>query len=253
MPSKKTHCNHRYSSSVQYVTTSTELEALRTGKIGFGIETISVEATAQTNVLILPKYFWSYPYNAINFTDTKRNQVTIRPNERAAFAVFRAGRALSIGLPIVFRSYEIDFLGQATIDATDVESMLGWKYAERLAINDEHDLISRLADRMDDMKAMAGLKSFSLNVHRSSYRRLRVRTFLDALPALETATFVTKRAWGLSDEQFEEFLKGQTIPEKWTQMVNDVGVTYTLKRAEKEKESLIKKIINFFKKLFNPK
>lgn len=231
------------------ISTSIQYEELRSGKISVGHDKVIVKNTAHPNVFAQAKYFWSVPYN-MNFTDGQGTDILIDPKLQGVTATFQAGHSLLLGLPLVYKEYNINYRNQAVAGGSDVYSILDWIHATHLVVNDENDLIYSLFQRHEELKNLKHLKHLEFNVNRGTYKRLQVKTFLGVLPALESATFVTKRTSGnaLSDTESKEFVQIQEIPKKWSWTFNGSGVVYKLKRNE----NLFTKIWNFLKKIFKP-
>lgn len=232
------------------INTTFQYEELRAGEIGIGYDVVIVEPSAHRSVLSQPKFFWSVPFN-MKFRDGKGSEITINPKEQSVHATYRSGRGWTYGLPMIFKEYIIDFIGQAVADGSDIYTILEWKNTSRLAIDDENDLTFNLFERLNEMKAKEQLKHLKLNVHHRTYTKLQVKKFLEELPVLESITLVTKRSVnGLNEEEFNEFVKNQEIPEKWEQKNFDDGVVYQLKPKKQPTGGIIEAIKNFFKKIF---
>lgn len=230
------------------INTTRDYEDLRTGQIGIGYDTVIVEASAHYNVLSQTKYFWSMPFN-MKFRDGKGSEIIIHPKEQTVYATYRSGKGLANGLPIGFKEYNVDYIGQAMANGNDVVSILGWLHTNRLIIDDENDLTFILSLRLNELTAKDQLKHLKLNVHRRTYTKLQVKTFLDELSVLESITLVTKRSVnGLNDVEFDEFIKNQEISDKWVQEIVDDGVVYKLK--PKEATGIIAAVKKFFRKIF---
>lgn len=231
------------------INTTLQYDALRTGKIGPGSDIVIVHPAAQMSVLSEPRYFWCVPFT-MKFRDGKGSEVVINPKEQTVHATYRSGRGWTYGLPLIFKEYTVDFIGQASADGSDIHSILEWTHTNRLVIDDENDVTFSLFERLHEMKASHQLMHVKLNVHRRTYTKLQVKKFLETLTALESITFVTKRSVnGLNDGEFNEFVKNQEISEKWEQKNLDDGVIYQLK-PKKEETGIIAAIKKFFKKIF---
>lgn len=222
---------------------------MRSGKISVGYDKVIVKNTAHSNVFTQAKYFWSVPYK-MNFTNGQGTEILIDPSVQGVTATFQTGQSLLLGLPLVYKEYNVNYHDQAVAGGSDVYSILDWVHATHLVVKDENDLIYSLFQRHDELKKLKHLKHLEINVNRGSYKRLQVKTFLSELPALESATFVTRRSSvnALNETESKEFAQIQEIPKKWTWTLNGSGVVYKLKRSE----NVFTKIWNFLKKIFKP-
>lgn len=231
--------------SVLQINTRDEFENFRTGKIGAGYDTIIFEASSHDNVLSQPKYFWSMSFHMI-FRGVS-GEITMNAKEQSVVAAFSSSTGPLFGLPVVYKDYNVELHGKASIDGSDVFSIASWTQANRIAIDDGNDLTHRLLQKIDELKPLNQLKHLQLNVHHRTYKTVDVKKFLDALTALESMTFGTKRPGSeLNEAELKEFVQNQTIADNWEHAINENGVVYKIKH----KRTWYQKVVDFFKKIF---
>lgn len=172
-------------------------------------------------------------------------EISMHPKDQWVFGTFNSSSGLLYGLPLVFKDYNVEYHGDASTDGSDVFSITSWTQAERILINDGHDLTHILLQHTEELKKLNQLKHLQLNIHRNTYKIVEVKKFIEALTKLESITFVTKRSGiALNEEEFKEFTQNQAIPDKWELAINDNGVVF------KPKRSWFQKVVDFFKKIF---
>lgn len=181
-------------------------------KIATDHDYVYIEAGAHPNILGEAKHFWNASNHIIDFRDVdyKFNYITLQPNEQKVVAVFQDGYNMTTGLPANYVDYSVAFSLNAFVTAADIEAILQWHNAKYLEIHDECDVAYMLLTRIDDMQKMQHLKTIKLDIQKNSIDKMKLKAFLGNFPELKRAEFKFRR---FSDEEIEDFLTGQDIPE----------------------------------------
>lgn len=149
----------------------------------------------------------------MHFSDGKGNEIVISPTSRSLQAYFCNGQDLTGGIPSNYDQYFVFFDNTAFATADDIDNMVRWRDATRLAISDRSsDIAYFLSKQMNEMQKMKRLRSLSLDVQSHSFKRLSLKQFLRKLPKLQVANFM---ASALSDSEFAQFVKKQQPLKGW--------------------------------------
>lgn len=149
----------------------------------------------------------------MHFSDDQGNEIIISPGSRSTQAYFSNGKDLTAGIPSNYDQYFLVFNKAALVTSDDINNIVRWRDARRLSISDRGDVAYFLSKQMNEMQKMKRLRSLSLDVQRSTYKRLSLQQFLRKLPRLQIANFM---ASSLSDSEFAKFVRKQQPLKGWS-------------------------------------
>lgn len=183
-----------------------------------------VLAGAHQDVLSLPQQYPKSKWSALYFIDGE-SRVHLFGKAQSLFALFKTQTSASLGLPNIYKSYEIHFEG-IQVEQKEIEHILKFINVEHLLISDQSGVIWSLIERIEQLKELGHLKHLELSVPADSYQKLDLTIFLKHLPSLKVANF---HAEALTDVQFVEFVRQLDIPKGWSLQVNHKWIAYTKK------------------------
>lgn len=202
-------------------------------------------AGAHPDILSLPKLFANATeFSSIDFVDERYNVIRLQPQVRFVIAELESGEDLILSLPESYRIYMIRLSVHATATEADLDYIVQWHQAEVLQISDafNSDVAYGLSQRLEQMKEMTQLKDIRLNVHRHSYKSLSVRSFLEQLPWLRTASFYKNF---LSIEERRDFVENLNCPDRW-QFIQRNGFVFIERRRLSQAQIFLENLVSSF-------
>lgn len=166
---------------------------------------VTFEESAHEDVLSLPSLHAFDNYSTLLFNKGK-SSVRLMPQFRGVEAHYYEGNGVTAGLPSLYQRYFVTFTDAVTITEEDIDHILLWTNAQLIIIHGGDDIAYELMLREKALSELNLLAHLELSVQRLSHAKLKVQTFLDALPSLKTITF---NVAALNIEERAEFIANQ--------------------------------------------
>lgn len=205
------------------ITTPKLYEQLKNGDFDTKYHVINVEHGAEADLLTDPKRFATASFTEIRFSDKKGNRVNISPARSSVFAMLESGGNLVDGLPFDYKEYFVRSRKTSTISPESFSYMLTWTNATKFEVYDNQDIAYDLIKNIDGLKEFKHLETLSDSAQQKSYKKLHLATFWDNLPGM---TNLNVYAVALNDDEFKEFVAGQSMPNGWTVQVINRAIHY---------------------------
>lgn len=175
-------------------------------------DTFNIREDAVENLLWHPKEFANSPYYRLMFIDDDANSITLQPHEKRLSGSIAIYYELILGTPADYAEYKLSFAHDMDVCMKNIEYILQLTNATKLSITENSGAAFEMQKRPNRLKNLAKLEVIDLSIAEAVYMRLRIQPFIDALGSLKTAIFT---AYSISAEQFDVFVKSQTIPSGW--------------------------------------
>lgn len=146
------------------------------------------------------------------FIDDDANSITLQPHEKRLSGSIAIYYELILGTPADYAEYKLSFAHDMDVCMKNIEYILQLTNATKLSITENSGAAFEMQKRPNRLKNLAKLEVIDLSIAEAVYMRLRIQPFIDALGSLKTAIFT---AYSISAEQFDVFVKSQTIPSGW--------------------------------------
>lgn len=179
---------------------------------------VTFEESAHENVLALPSLYAYTNYGTLIFNKGK-SSVRLMPQFRGVEAHYFEGNGVTVGLPSLYQRYFITFTDAVMITEDDIDHILLWTNAQIIVIHGGDDIAYELMLRENALSELSLLEHLELSVQRLSHAKLKVQTFLDALPSLKTITF---NVAALNIEEKGEFIANQGALQPTKFIANEV-------------------------------
>lgn len=188
------------------IDTPQKYEQLKSGQFSSGYPWIYVTAAAHPNILTEPKHFWNATHQSLHFDDGHGNAISLAPLKRKLVAIFSTGGNLALGFPDNYKEYQIHHYNQSITTGADLDYMMQWRDAERIAIFDKSGVARQISQRVHDMQPLKNLEQLEFSINPSD--RLNVRLLLEELRKLRSVIF---HGIAMTEEQLDAFVNAQDV------------------------------------------
>lgn len=192
------------------ITNADQYAKFKVGTIGAEYDVIRISPEAHLAPLMEPKHYASSSYYKIVFTDRNGNAINLFPRNKGVVVEIASSGHIPINIPDDYDEYKYVYLEGAVFPDDHLEHILACKNTTFLYILDFVDVVYRLLNRIDDLKALQNLDFLKLNINPANLSQITLSTFLEQLPSLRAARFIFHDL-----EDIESYLKMQTIPRQW--------------------------------------
>lgn len=139
----------------------------------------------------------------------------------------RHGENSLSGLPRNYSVYLIRFIETAIPTVDNINSILQWKAAEFLILDDINCVfVLGLLERIDEMAQMTKLGSLQFTVLRHTYKKIDVVRFIENVPSLKMVEVVTNDKLNCTER--EEFIAKNPAPKNWRITDEQYVIVYSL-------------------------
>lgn len=115
--------------------------------------------------------------------------------------------------PNYYKYYELRLSSDAVIGNDEMSFLTTCSEAETMLFSDEGDVAPRLLNRIHSWDNLKNLRTLQFSANARYISQLKLRPFLQRLPALESLVITFP---GLILVDIDDFLVSQNIPSSWT-------------------------------------
>lgn len=117
-------------------------------------------------------------------------------------------------MPKHYEDYHIENPTPRPLTDEDIETILQWKSARSLTIDDNGDISLQLFQHAKELGTLPKLTSLSFNVNVRTYNKINLAGFIENIPTLTTIA-LWQDSTEVQDHHRKEFLAKNPAPEGW--------------------------------------
>lgn len=191
---------------------------LKRGDFDNQYQEVEVYNTATPNVLLQPQNFANSTFPEISFIEEGDGifSMIILSNtadvQKRAYATFTSGINSLEGLPKDYIEYIVDFEYSAIPVHANIDTILGWKMAQKLTVRGKESMVLTFSERIDELSKLSGLSELQFDIGDNSYLGVDVGTFIAKLPTLKAIPF---HGQGLTVAELKKLIARNEVPSNW--------------------------------------
>lgn len=173
---------------------------------------IDVTHQATPDVLLQPHHFEKSTFATLKFISSAGSYIKLYPSPKYSLVEvkFASGENPLGGVPKGYAMYNIHYFEKAKPTTENIDSVLQWTQAQKIDIQDQHDVALSLHKRAAEMNKLTKLMRLDLLVHRNTYKQIQASQFAEHMPNLGIITF-----GGMDRLTGEEILEKIPAPSNW--------------------------------------